>query len=91
MASTSSQNVWYHPHQMQVGNLKNDTYTLPKEPWAALFGEARGTDTGSPYDVHSTTTWTMPAAFQGIREMVSQQIERMVFHEGNCKTRFLTF
>ena len=87
MAALHAENVWHHPHQLQVGNLKQDTYTLPKEPWAALFGEAQGTNTGSPYDVQSTTTWSMPQAFQGVREMIGQQIERIVFHEGNWHMR----
>lgn len=87
MAALDAGQVWHHPSEMQVGNLKHDTYTLPKDPWAAVFGEARGRDTGSAYDVRSTTTWTMPQAYQGQRDMIGQQIERMIFHEGNWHMR----
>lgn len=87
MSTFDSRAAYDWPNAMPVGKLRDESLSMPKDPWSAVFGDPRYPHNASPYDIHNRTTLTLPDAFVGLRQKLSETIEREVFHDGNWHLR----
>lgn len=75
------------PGTLPIGKLRDDKFSVPTDPWTAVWGQPKYPYQAKPYDRGDVTTLVLPEAFTGKRPLISQTIEREVYLDDNWHVR----